>query len=71
MQALWLGLEEILELKNVKKTVDRDKPAMCFEWDPNVPEVQVLGRTIAMSLKAVADSYPGHVKYRECTQEDR
>jgi hypothetical protein len=71
MQALRVGLEEILEIKNVKKTINRNKPAMCFEWDPGIPGVWILGRTVAMSLKAVADSYSGYVKYREINQEDR
>ena len=71
MLALWLGLEEVLELGSVKKTVDRNKPEMCFEWDPGVPGAGVLGKTIAASLKALADSYSDRVKYREINQEDR
>jgi uncharacterized protein YsxB (DUF464 family) len=71
MNALWLGLEGILELDNVKKIIDRNKPEMCFEWDPGIPEVRVLGQTIAASLKALADSYSDRVKYREINQEDR
>jgi hypothetical protein len=70
MLALWLGLEEILKLDNVKKTVDRNKPRMCFEWDPGVPEAGVLARTIAASLKALSNSYSDRVKYREINQED-
>jgi uncharacterized protein YsxB (DUF464 family) len=71
MLALWVGLEEILELGGVKKNIDRNKPEMSFEWDPAVPEVKVLARTIAASLKALADSYSDRIKYREINQEDR
>jgi hypothetical protein len=71
MMALWLGLEEILKLDGVKKNIDRNKPEMCFEWDPGIPEVRVLGQTIAASLEALASSYSDRVKYREINQEDR
>jgi uncharacterized protein YsxB (DUF464 family) len=70
MLALWLGLEEILKLDNVKKSIDKNKPEMCFEWDPGIPGAKILGQTIAASFKALANSYSDYVKYREINQED-
>jgi hypothetical protein len=65
MQALWIGLEDVLEVRNLKTERDSRKPKMSLEWDPEIPGVQIIAGTIAKSLAAVAASYPGHVKYIE------
>ena len=65
MQALWIGLEEVLKVGNLKTERDSRKPKMSLEWDPEIQGTQIIARTIAKSLAAVAASYPEHVKYSE------
>ena len=65
MQALWIGLDEILKVGNLRTERDREIPRMGLAWDSDNPGTQVLARTIARSLESLGESYPGHVKYRE------
>jgi uncharacterized protein YsxB (DUF464 family) len=65
MQALSVGLKDVLGIESVKELREPEIPVMGFEWDSNVPEGQIIGRTIAMSLEGVANSYPDNVKYNE------
>ena len=65
MQALWIGLDEILKVGDLRAERDQEIPRISLAWDHNIPETQVVARTIARSLEALSKSYPGYVKYRE------
>ena len=65
MQALWIGLDEILKVENLRKERDGKIPRIGLAWDPETPETQVVARTIARSLEELAESHPKYVKYRE------
>ncbi|MDR3332806.1 MAG: ribosomal-processing cysteine protease Prp [Synergistaceae bacterium] len=65
IQALGVGLEDVLELKGVKSFIDRKTRVMSYEWDGSVEEAQTIAWTILLSIKAVAESYPDYIEVRE------
>jgi len=65
MQALWIGLEEILKVDGLRTERDGEIPRIGLAWNPNIHGTQLLARTIARSLEAIGESYPGCVEYRE------
>jgi hypothetical protein len=65
MQALEVGLSDVLEVKDLRALRDPQIPMMGFEWDSGVRDSQIIARTIALSIKAVAGAYPKFVAYRE------
>jgi len=69
MQALWIGLEDILKVENLRTERDKKIPRMGLAWNPDIPGTQILAGTIARSLKALAESYPGQVEYREIIEK--
>ena len=69
MQALWVGLEEILKVDGLKTERDSEIPRMGLAWDPSIHGTQLLSRTIARSLEAIGESYPDYVKYREIMEK--
>jgi uncharacterized protein YsxB (DUF464 family) len=73
VQALWIGLEVVLEAKDIRTIRDPEIPKIALEWDPKIPGAQLIARTIAISLKAVAETNPDYVNYleiEEVFQED-
>lgn len=65
IQALSVGLEDVLGLEDVKTIRFPEIPIMGFEWDNETAEAQHIALTIARSLKAVAESYPDYAAYSE------
>lgn len=65
MQALWVGLEDVLKLKCLDISSDPDIPSMRFTWDSAVVSAQIVARTVVLSIKAIADEYPEHVNVIE------
>ena len=69
MQALWIGLDEILKIRDLRTERDKKIPRMGLEWDPDIPETQIVAKTIARSLESLGESYPDYVKYREILEK--
>ena len=69
MQALEIGLEEILKVRDLRKERDGKIPRISLAWDPDIPEAQIIARTVARSLEAIGESYPGYVKYSEIMEK--
>jgi len=69
MQALWIGLEEILKVRDLRTERDNEIPRIGLAWDPDIHGTQLLARTIARSLEAIGESYPGFVEYSEIIEE--
>ena len=69
MQALWIGLEEILKVDDLRTVRDEETPRMGVAWDPDIPGTQIVARTIARSLEALGESYPDYVKYCEIMEK--
>lgn len=65
MQALWIGLEDILEIDDLTIVSDPEIPLIGLSWEDTEREVQVLARTILAALKAIARDYPDYVKLEE------
>jgi uncharacterized protein YsxB (DUF464 family) len=70
MQALLVGLEDVLGLEDVKFTSDAQKPRMSIEWGSGGLGAQQIARTVLLSLKGVAASYPGCVSVDEFFEEE-
>ncbi|MDR1515337.1 MAG: ribosomal-processing cysteine protease Prp [Synergistaceae bacterium] len=70
MQALLVGLEDVLGLKDVKLTSDAKKPEMTVEWTDDGVSAQQIAFTVLLSLKGVADAYPGFVNVNEVFEEE-
>ena len=74
MQALWLGLEDVIGVKNLDVESDPEIPLMRLAWgskNSKIDSTQVLARTIFLSIKAIADDYPGYVKVNEVKEDNR
>jgi hypothetical protein len=65
MQALCVGLVDVVKLDGVSVIRDSGVPVMGFEWVSDNPQAQVIACTIAKSLEAVANTYPERLKYHE------
>lgn len=64
MQSLHVGLSDVLKI-DVTQRSDPKIPEMTIEWDASNDSGQQLARTILLSLKAVANSYPEYVSVLE------
>ncbi|MDR1916470.1 MAG: ribosomal-processing cysteine protease Prp, partial [Synergistaceae bacterium] len=53
IQALSVGLEDVLELQDVRIIRSPEIPVMGFEWNSRLREAQYIALTIAGSLRAV------------------
>ena len=69
MQALWIGLDEILEVEDLRTERDEEIPRIGLAWDPDIPGTQIVAGTIARALEAMGESYPDYVDYREITEK--
>ena len=61
MQALQVGLQDVLEMDDVEVETDSAIPRMAFKWDSEDEDGQIVAETIFRSLEAVANSYPDFV----------
>ncbi len=65
IQALWLGLEDVIGVEDLKAVSNPEIPLMRLEWDSRIDSAQVLARTIFLSVRAIADDHPAYVKVNE------
>jgi hypothetical protein len=65
MQCLWIGLEEVLRVENLRCIREPETPKISLGWDPKTPGTQPIARAVARSLEEMAKSYPAHVQYDE------
>ncbi|MDR3322393.1 MAG: ribosomal-processing cysteine protease Prp [Synergistaceae bacterium] len=70
MQALLVGLEDVLELEGVASFSDPEIPLVTVEWDEDSLPARQLAATILLSLAGVADTYPDFVRVTEVIEED-
>ncbi|MDR1019206.1 MAG: ribosomal-processing cysteine protease Prp [Synergistaceae bacterium] len=70
MQALLVGLEDVLGLDDVKFSSDAQKPRMSIAWGSGGTSAQQIAITVLLSLKGVAASYPGYVSVDEFFEEE-
>jgi uncharacterized protein YsxB (DUF464 family) len=70
MQALLVGLEDVLGLKDVKLARDAKRPRMTVEWADGGVSAQQIASTVLLSLKGVARSYPAFVSITEVFEEE-
>ena len=61
IQALHVGLEDVLHLDSLNVESVPAIPKMSIEWDAADTSAQLIAQTILLSLKAVANSYPDFV----------
>lgn len=69
LQALWLGLEEVLKVEKLETASDPDIPRMSLFWDSGVEQAQLLAKTIFLSIRTIADDYPGYIKIDEVFEQ--
>ena len=66
VQALLVGLRDVAKVPCVDCKVDKSVPVICVRWpEERAPELDVLTRTIAFSLKEIASGYAGLVSISE------
>lgn len=65
VQALRLGLEDVAHAADLRAYEDPREPFMSVTWRDDSDAVQTLARTIALSIKAIADEYPYHAEVME------
>ena len=70
MQALWTGLEDVLQLRSLQAVQDPEVPYMARIWEESSREAQYIARTILLSLQAIAESYPDYVLICELVEEE-
>jgi uncharacterized protein YsxB (DUF464 family) len=69
MQALGVGLVNVLGLEDVKFVKKQKSALISCEWDNSTVEVQHIAQTILLSLKGVAESYPEYVSVCERSKD--
>ena len=69
MQALWIGLDEILKIRDLRTERDSEIPRIGLAWDPDASGTQIVAGTIARSLEALGEAYPDYVEYREIMEK--
>jgi uncharacterized protein YsxB (DUF464 family) len=71
IQALWLGLEDVIALNDLEAVSDPEIPLMRLEWESGAEAARILARTILLSIKTIADNYPGYVTVEEVFESTR
>ena len=61
IQALHVGLADVLKLDKISVESNRQIPEMSIEWENVDVNSEQIAQTILLSLKAVANSYPDFV----------
>ena len=65
MQSLVFGLSEIARIPNLAISMDDSMPSIKITWqEKNFEKISLLARTVAESLKIIADDNPGYVKIK-------
>jgi uncharacterized protein YsxB (DUF464 family) len=70
MQALRVGVEDVLGLKGTKFFSDPAIPFMSIEWDGADRDAQQLARTILLSLRGVEAAYSDFVNIVDVSEEE-
>lgn len=65
MQALQVGLQDVLGMEDLEIEADSSVPRMYFIWNSEDGDGQIVAETICRSLEAVASSYPRYVTVTE------
>ena len=67
IQALSIGLEEVLGLDNVETVFKNsgDEPFIRLSFPVNDDRVEILTKTIVLSIKEIHKAYPENVKFTE------
>jgi len=65
MQALQVGLQDVLNIDNLEVESEPLMPRMAFSWNSQNEEGQIIAETVFQSLAAVANSYPDFVTVTE------
>ena len=67
VQALLLGIKDVARMsEGVKCDIDAKVPLIRVEWtEKEAPNLDLLTRTVALSLKEIASGYSGYVSISE------
>jgi len=66
VQALLVGLRDVAEVSEAECERDPSIPLIRVRWpEERAPELNLLTRTVALSLKEVASGYAGYVNVME------
>ena len=66
VHGLLLGLSEVAEVRDLRCEADPDVPLIRVSWPEEVADsLDLLTRTVALSLKEIESGYPGYVSITE------
>ena len=66
LHSLLLGLNDVAGIEGLECEVDSDKPLIRIIWPrERAKDLNLLTRTIALSLREIQLTYPGYVKIKE------
>ena len=66
VQALLVGLRDVAKVSEAECERDSSVPLICVRWpEEKAPELDLLTRSVALSLKEVASGYAGYVSITE------
>ena len=66
VHSLLLGLSEVAEVRDLRCEADPDVPLIRVSWPEEVADsLDLLTRTVALSLKEIESGYPGYVSITE------
>ena len=69
MQALWIGLEDVLEIGDLTVESAPEVPLMRISWKSEDETLQAIARTVYIALCEIAREYPDYVEIDETTDE--
>lgn len=66
VHGLLLGLSDVAEVRDLRCEADPDVPLVRVSWPEEVADsLDLLTRTVALSLKEIESGYPGYVSITE------
>lgn len=66
VHALLLGLDRVAKVEDARCVVDASVPTISMRWpEERASELDILTRTVALSLKEIAAGYAGYVRISE------
>jgi len=66
VHGLLLGLSDVAEVRDLRCEADPDVPLIRVSWPEEVADsLDLLTRTVALSLKEIESGYPGYVSITE------
>ncbi len=66
VHGLLLGLSEVAEVRDLRCEADPDVPLIRVSWpEETADSLDLLTRTVALSLKEIESGYPGYVSITE------